>query len=172
MHLLGSSWDGWTPPESPGTCWSCGRAPWWTPPGLHRTCSLPSGRTAPWCCCYQQSHPWCSGPDAPPCRRNALQKNTNEGKKRFYKSLCMGFFGVFFTCSWLSHVECKHSLCLHGSVQGKWTGPDYILASHLSAGTEEALLGMEVNNCRHLRNRKKGFKHYKKAVEFPLSKEV
>lgn len=140
VHLPGSSSDGWTPLVSPGSCWCCGRGFWWTPPDLHRTCSRPSGRTAPWCCCLQ-SRPWCSAPDAPSCRREThIRTSTNDQgtMKHFLHCVCV------FTCSWWLHVECRHSLCPHGSALGRWTGPDCDQASHLLSGTHNSQLGTDV----------------------------
>lgn len=67
VHLLDNSSDEWTQHGFPGTFQSFVPAPWWIPPGLRRTCILPSRHIAPWCC-SPGSHPWCSEPNVPPCK--------------------------------------------------------------------------------------------------------
>lgn len=67
VYVLDSSSDEWTQHGFPGTFQSFVPAPWWIPPGLRRTCILPSRHIAPWCCC-PGSHPWCNEPSVPPCK--------------------------------------------------------------------------------------------------------
>lgn len=67
VYILDNSSDEWTQHGFPGTFQSFVPAPWWIPPGLRRTCILPSKHIAPWCC-SPGSHPWCNEPSVPPCK--------------------------------------------------------------------------------------------------------
>lgn len=98
-YLLDSSSDEWTQRGFPGTFQSFVRAPWWIPPGLHRTCILPSRHTAPWCC-SPGSRPWCNAPNVPPCKYHWIQTHsyqTNEGRRESYVHWFKYMY--IFTCS-------------------------------------------------------------------------